>query len=214
VLDNFHLRSDEARWLTRFQGRAMGSSSPMDSVLRAVEFPNFYLHLDAPWKALRAKAGKALVEAGDGIFGFDFVIAGTGYQYDPATRPELQRIASDVALWKDRYQPPPELASQSLGVFPYLGPGYELLEKEPGRAPWLSDVHVFNAAAYLSFGLPVGDNVSLRAGVPRLVSAISRDLYFADQSRPEPTVKSSPTVAAESSFDKYAHAIWRQPSLS
>lgn len=209
--DNFHLQSDEFRWRAKYKSVASGSSSPLDSVLRATAFPGFKLHLNAPWRGLRAQDGKAIVEADDGTFEFDFIIAGTGYQYHPATRPELRRIAGDVALWRDRYQPPPEEASESIGLVPYLGAGYQFLEREPGTAPWLHDIHIFNAAASQSFGRPVGDIPSLRTGVPRLVAAIGHDLFFADQGRPKAPARSA-VGPAGSHFDKYAHAVWRETS--
>ena len=204
--DNFHRRDDDFRWNARWQMNASGSSSPLDSALRAAQLAGFYLHLDAPWIAARELEGKVVVESQDGTFTFDYVIAGTGYQYDPATRAELKRIAPNVALWRDRYEPPLDKQSSSLGLFPYVGSAYELTEKEPGSAPWLRNIHVFNAAASLSFGRPVGDIPSLRAGVPRLVERVVSDLFFDDLARPKPARTAPP---AESHVASYAHAIWR-----
>lgn len=211
--DLFHLQPDDVRWNARLAMYAAGSSSPLDSVLRAVSLPGFHLHLAAPWLDARAEGGRVVVEAGDGRHEFDFVIAGTGYQYDPSTRPELARIAEHVALWQDRYEPPADRQAPALGTFPYVGAGYELLEKVPGTAPWLRDVHVFNAAASLSFGRPVGDIPSLRSGVPRLTERIARDLFAADAARPQPA-DGPATPAPESHADVYAHVVWRAPSLT
>lgn len=205
--DNFHFQSDAVRWKSRWTAANKGSGSPLDTVARAVAFPNFYLHFNAPWKTVREEANRAVVEAGDGVHSFDFLILGTGYQYDPNTRSELQSIAGHIALWRDVYEPPAEMRSESLGAIPYLGPGYELTAKQPDVTPWVANIHLFNAAASQSFGRPVGDIPSLRTGVPRLVAAIAQDLYFSDQRQPRkaPAVP----VATQSFLETYAHAIWR-----
>ncbi len=211
--DNFHFQSDAARWKARWTAGNNGSSSPQDTVLRAVAFDNFYLHFDAPWKAAREEDGKVVVDAGDGTHTFDFVIAGTGYQYDPSTRHELKSVAPQIALWQDVYAPPAELQSEGAGATPYLGVGYELTEKHPGQAPFVPNIHLFNAAAAQSFGRPVGDIPSLRTGVPRLVAAISKDLYFADLARPKRAAKAAVPPAADPFAGQYAHAVWK-PDVS
>ena len=106
---------------------------------------------------------------------------------------------------------PPDRRADSLGSFPYLGPGYQLLEREPGTTPWAGDVHVFNAAASLSFGRPVGDIPSLATGVPRLVRQIVTDLFQADQARPRPTSSPAGAATPESHLDAYAHVVWHAP---
>ncbi|MFF2083758.1 NAD(P)-binding domain-containing protein [Nocardia sp. NPDC058176] len=210
AVENFHLQSDAVRWKSRLAFARKGASSPWDSVSRVLEFPNFALHLDAPWQELRAEDGRVVVRAADGVHTFDFVIAGTGYQYDPATRTELTTLAPEIALWSDIYEPPAEQRSEAQGRAPYLGPGYELTAKTPGRAPWLADIHVFAASAAQSFGRPVGDIPSLGTGVPRLVTAIARDLYFAGVATPGTAAATEP----ESFYDKYSHSIWRSAELA
>jgi cation diffusion facilitator CzcD-associated flavoprotein CzcO len=209
--DNFHLQADDVRWNARYAQYAAGSSSPLDSVLRVANLPGFHLHLDAGWTAARADGGHIVVDAQDGRHIFDFVVGGTGYEYDPATRPELARVAGDIALWRDKYSPPADKVAESLGLFPYVGAGYEFVEKNRGTAPWLKDIHIFNAAASLSFGRPVGDIPSLHGGVPRLVQRIVRDLYLADLARPR---SPATTPEPEDHVDTYAHVIWLAPSLA
>lgn len=230
--DNFHFLSNASRWKARWTASRKGSSTPRDTVLRAVAYPNFHLHLEAPWNALREENGKVVVDAADGTHIFDYVIAGTGYQYDPKTRPELRGIADHIALWRDEYEPPEDLWSESLGLSPYLGVGYELTPKHAGETPWVSNIHMFNAAAMMSFGRPVGDVPSLRTGIPRLVNAIARDLVLADHQRAKPAATAATNGAAADAnghvpaansdapgsnggattdpfFDQYAHAIWK-----
>ncbi|MGW6195783.1 SidA/IucD/PvdA family monooxygenase [Kribbella sp. NPDC055110] len=205
--ENFHRRSDADRWSLKVAAARAGRSCTLESVERAAAFGGFRVHLSAPWHDARVAGGKVHVDAADGSHLFDFVIAGTGYQYDPHTRPELAEIADHVALWADRYQPPSELADESLGSFPYLGDGYELVEKHAGTAAWAGRIHVFSAAAGLSFGIPVGDVQSLATGIPRLVDAIGRDLFLEDQHLPAPATPAPPKP--ESLRAAYDHAIWR-----
>ncbi|GIE88232.1 NAD(P)-binding domain-containing protein [Actinoplanes regularis] len=205
VQDVFHRLPDAERWRRRF---AFAGSTPLDSVQRATAHPNFHIHLAAPWQEATEAGSKVRVRAADGTHRFDFVIAGTGYQHDPRTRPELAAVAGRIALWRDRYQPPAELRSEHLSSFPYVGPGYELTARRPEDAGWLSAIHVFNAGASQSFGLPIGDVPSLRSGVPRLVDAIVRDLVLADLPR------TKPSPAAPASREEYAHAVWKPETVA
>lgn len=178
--DVFHLLSDAERWEQRVTAARQGANVPEGSVTRAAVFDNYHLHVSAAWSSATEQGGRVRVDAADGVRTFDYVIAGTGYQQDPSTRPELATIAPQIALWKDVYTPPEGLENDILAVAPYLGPGYEFTEKQPGSAPWLADIHVFSIGANVSFGRPVGDIPSLRIGVPRLAQAITRDLVLAD----------------------------------
>ncbi|WP_196054812.1 NAD(P)-binding domain-containing protein [Nocardia aurantiaca] len=206
--NNYHRRGDEARWRQRVLAARAGRSVPLESVTRATAFAGFRIHLDAPWLAAKQVGNQVVVDAADGRHTFDFVIAGTGYQYDPHTRAELRGIAGEIALWGDRCRP--DLADSALAQTPYLGKGFQLIEKQPGRAPWIGRIHVFSAAAHLSFGYPIGDTQSLAHHIPRLVDALGRDLYFEDQqSAPAPT----PAAPPASLRHHYRHAIW-SPQLA
>ena len=54
------------------------------------------------------------------------------------------------------------------------------MEKEPGRTPLLSNIHLFNWGSILSQGALAGDIPGLFVGSPRLVQAISHSLFRAD----------------------------------
>lgn len=209
--DNFHRRSDADRWRLKVRAARAGRNCTLASVQRAAVHPGFRVHLAAPWSSLAADESGVIVRAADGIHHYDFVVAGTGYQYDPSTRPELAGIADQIALWRDRYQPPRELSEDSLERWPYLGPGYELTAKEPLRTPWIGRIHVFSAAAAMSFGIPVGDTQSLPTGIPRLVDAVGAGLFAEDAAMPP---KESKPAQAVSFRDAYEHAIWSPASTS
>lgn len=69
--------------------------------------------------------------------------------------PELAAFSDNILLWRDRFSPSADEQDETLSAHPYLGSGHEFLEKAPGRAPYLRNIHVFNPAAFVSFGLPI-----------------------------------------------------------
>jgi cation diffusion facilitator CzcD-associated flavoprotein CzcO len=178
--DNYHQLPDAVRWHQAIRFRRAGSTPTTDAIQRAVKFPNFHLHLNAPWESAAVEDGRILASAAGVPWRFDFAIAGTGYKVDLGMRPELADLAPQVLLWRDRFTPPAGEEDADLGAHPYLGAGHEYLEKTPGAAPFLRDIHVQNPAGFVSFGLPIGDVPSMKRDVPALTARISADLFAAD----------------------------------
>jgi FAD-dependent urate hydroxylase len=178
--DNYGDLPDEVRWHQAIRFRRAGSTAPADAIERVLRFANFHLHLAAPWRSAREEAGRIVAQVNHEEIRCDFAIAGTGYFVDPQARPELAGFAADILLWRDRYQPPPDEADPYLGAHPYLGAGHEYLERTPGSAPFLGDIHIHNPAGFVSFGWPEGDVPSMKRGVPAIAARISRDLFLAD----------------------------------
>jgi len=112
------------------------------------------------------------------VFTADFMILCTGFAVDIAADGLLGDTA--VATWRDRYTPPPALASAHLASFPYLGPRFEFVPRDPGAAPWLEHVHCFNHAASLSLGKVSGDIPKISEGADWLADAIAGKLFVDD----------------------------------
>ena len=205
--DNYPELPDAVRWHQAIRFRRAGSTAPADAIERVLRFPNFRLHLAAPWLVAREESGRIAAEAADGAFRFDFAILGTGYFVDPGARPELADFAGEILLWRDRFVPPADEEDDFLGAHPYLGAGHEYLEKTPGNAPFLSDIHVQNPAGFVSFGVPVGDVPSMKRGLPAVTQRISRDLFFADFAAHARRLTSE--IAPEYPESLYAAAVWR-----
>ena len=149
----------------------------VDSLQRAVAFNGFHIHLNTSLADVAmASSGKISAKAGRKSMRFDHLIAGTGYRIDLAIQPELARIHEHIALWRDRFKPAAGDESEAGAARPYLGAGFEFLPRAATGAQFLRNIHCFNLAAGLSFGIPVGD-VPSTVDQPRLVSAIARDLY-------------------------------------
>jgi cation diffusion facilitator CzcD-associated flavoprotein CzcO len=207
--DNYGALPDSVRWHQAIRFRRAGSTPPPDAISRAVQFPNFHLHLASPWISAKVAGSHLVAGTPQGEFDFDFAIAGTGYAVDLAAQPELQEFAEEILLWRDRFTPPEGEQDETLAAYPYLGSGHEYLEREPGGAPHLKDIHVFNPAAFVTFGLPIGDVPSFKRDIPAVVARISRDLFFADLASHETRINGS--IAEDFAADLYAPAIWRSP---
>jgi cation diffusion facilitator CzcD-associated flavoprotein CzcO len=207
--DNYRHLPDAIRWHQAIRFRRTGSTPTTDAIQRAVAFPNFHLHLAAPWHDAYVGEGQVVAHAADGTFRFDHVIAGTGYFVDPSARPEIAGFADRILLWRDRYVPPTDEQDPFLGSHPYVGEAHEYLEKSPGQAPFLRDIHVHNPAGFVSFGLPIGDVPSMRRDIPLVVARISRDLFLADLDSHQQRMTG--TIAADFPDEAYASAVWKPP---
>jgi len=173
---------DAWRWRFVRQLVVMGQLPPADTYARATAHAAFHLHPCTPWEDVQAVDGDRAVRlvTPRGAFETDFLILGTGFTTDLSLRPELAHLHGDIALWRDRYQPPPEEAHEDLGRHPYLGPSFELVEKVAGQAPWLSGIfnYTFGCLPSLGFG---GASISgLKYSLPRLVAGLTRQLYADD----------------------------------
>ncbi|CAN5778397.1 FAD-dependent urate hydroxylase HpyO [soil metagenome] len=206
VANNFFDLPDEKRWrLARFL-RARSPGPMTETVLRATAFSNFHIHLATEVKAAAVENGRIALRLDDELRHVDFVILGTGYTIDPALRPELADVADEIATWGDR--PATAGAPRTPALrYPYLGDGYQFTERHPGAAPWLADIHCFNYSAITSYGRHVGDVSSLATGIPRLVAAVSRDLFLADFDAHHERITGASGV--ELTGEEYAHAVWR-----
>ncbi|MEN3350162.1 MAG: FAD-dependent urate hydroxylase [Bradyrhizobium sp.] len=207
--DNYGALPDAVRWQQAIRFRRAGSTPPPDAISRAVAYPNFHLHLGAPWSAARVRGTRAVAVTPQGEFAFDFAIVATGYAVDLGAQAELRDFAGEIQLWRDRFTPPEGESDETLAAYPYLGAGHEYLEKLPGRAPHLKDIHVFNPAAFVSYGLPVGDVPSFKRDIPAIVARISRDLFLADLASHEARINGE--IAEDFAPELYTPAIWRPP---
>ena len=178
--DNYYQLPDADKWHQAIRYFRFGSTPTTDAIERTVKYPNFHLHLSAPWSNAAKRGDKIETTINGATYRMDFVIAGTGYSPDLASRPELADFAGQILLWRDRYTPSRDEQDEMLGCYPYLGAGHELLEKTQGASPLLAHIHVQNPAGFLSFGLPIGDVPSMKRDIPVIVGRISADLFRDD----------------------------------
>jgi cation diffusion facilitator CzcD-associated flavoprotein CzcO len=180
-----HLSDLDDAWRWRFMRHilAMREGFPQETWDRCAVHENFHLRTASPWTGARIADGAVVVETPAGPHTTDFLICGTGVEMDFALRPELSRIAENIARWSDRYTPPAEEADDRLARFPYLAPDFSLLPRQPGLTDWMRDIHMFNIASTMSFG-PSGASINaMTTAVPKLVSGITRGLFIDDVER-------------------------------
>lgn len=164
------------RWLEEIQGPV-----PHETVLRTIAQQNFHIHFETPVRTVRRRADGVMVVTADGReLPFDFAIIGTGFNIDPGLVAELGPLADHIRCWGDCYQPPAGLESPGLAKFPFLGPGFELLEREPGTAPELGLIHLFNYGAHATQGAIASDVPGVNIGAERLSDAIVKALFCED----------------------------------
>ena len=170
---------DRIRWNVARHFDGEDQPPPRHTYERARAEPRLRIHGESPWRKVAWSGNEIEVATDRTRFAFDFVICATGVRYGLEQRPELAGIADLIALWEDRFTPPSEEACPELGRLPYLGRHFELLEKRPGTAPWLSHIYAFNFSGFVSMG-PTATSITggHRYGVPRLVRGITKSLFL------------------------------------
>jgi cation diffusion facilitator CzcD-associated flavoprotein CzcO len=171
---------DDWRWKIYTYMLAAGSPPPHESVLRGQKLPGFSFRFSEPWLDVIVEDDGVTVKTAKGVERFDVVLLGTGFDVDLERCAEIAALVPNVKLWADVRTREEAEANAEAARYPYLGPGFELLEKVPGETPRLGDIHLFNWGSILSQGALAGDIPGLHVGANRLVQAISHDLFRQD----------------------------------
>jgi FAD-dependent urate hydroxylase len=180
-----HLSEMDDMWRWRFMRHILSlrEGFPQETYDRCAVHAAFQLRSGAPWTAARQIGDAVVVETATGSHIADYLICGTGVEIDFSRRPELSRLAGNIARWSDRYAPPTEESDDRLARFPYLAADYSLLPLQPGQTDWMADIHMFNIASTMSFG-PSGSSINaMTTAVPKLVSGLTRGLFKGDLER-------------------------------
>ena len=197
-LDHGHELSDTTKWaLSRFMS-GLSQSPAEHHFLKAFDFPNFRMHLGAPWEGASIEDGDIVIDTPKGSFRFDHVFAATGVNVDMSQRPELAKIAAKAALWKHRFVPPADDPSPRRLEFPYLNASYQFTEREPGAAAGIERIFAYNALASMSMGGMSAVSISShKFGAPRLVSGITGYLFAEQEDAIIPTLMNYRTPGIE-----------------
>jgi cation diffusion facilitator CzcD-associated flavoprotein CzcO len=177
-----------------------------DTFQRAAAYPGFALHVGTPWLKVAERCDGVVLTTPKGELEYDFLVLSTGTKTDAALRPELAEVCEDIALWKDRFVPPAGVANPLIDSHPYLGSGFEFQGRTPEGADRLYGLFAFNYSALPSLGLSAAALSGTRAALPRLVKAITGQLFDDDREaildgfftfdEPEFTSVWSPTTTA------------------
>jgi cation diffusion facilitator CzcD-associated flavoprotein CzcO len=180
-----HLADLDDAWRWRFMRYILNlrEGFPQETYDRCAVHAAFQLRSRAPWTAARQFGDAVVIETPGGSHTADHLICGTGVAMEFSLRPELSRLAGNIAQWSDRYAPPSEECDVRLARFPYLAADYSLLPRQTGLTDWMSDIHMFNIASTMSFG-PSGSSINaMTTAVPQLVSGLTRGLFKGDLQR-------------------------------
>ena len=150
----FYKLSDEWKYRIIHYAESFGTPPPEEALERVLSNPRFHLNPGFDISTITT-------------FPCDFIILATGFQLDVTNVPELNHFASAIKIWEQK-------------GFPYLGPHYQFLEKEPGNAPFLKHLYCFNYGALLSHGLTSSSIDGISTGALRLTEGIAAD-FFAEQ---------------------------------
>jgi cation diffusion facilitator CzcD-associated flavoprotein CzcO len=181
MLGHFAELTDLERWrFMRYVLEERPVPPTQDSFWRCRRFANFVWHPNSAWHSVHDSGGVVRVKTEAGPFTFDFIIFATGVETSLSARSELTSIAPQIALWRDRFTPPPGEESELLARHPYLGTAFEFMERELGTAPFLARLHNFTFGAMPSLGLTGAAIPGIRYGVRRLVNGLARDLFKED----------------------------------
>ena len=179
-LQHFGDLDDARRWTIMNHFTSFTPPPPEETYARTAKHANFRMHVSSPLRGISVEDGKARIDTPHESFRFDFVIAATGFIVDVHRVPEFTAIADDIALWRDRYTPPPGEANEDLSRHPFLGPNFQMTPKDPARAPWVSNIHEYGIASISSLGPICTGLHGMTFGVERVVRGITRDLFVAD----------------------------------
>lgn len=172
--------ADKWRWIQAIF--TFGQPPTQDGVDRCAAFPNFTVHAGATWTAARPAEGGVEVTCSDGtVETFDHLFIGCGFSPDMSGRPELAALDGLFKTWRDVYTPPADQPDPWLLGFPYLNRDLSFIEKEPGSAPYLKNVHCFNYGATVTNAHSGGSLSGIRYGIEPMIHGITYDLWRDDE---------------------------------
>ncbi len=170
---------DATRWRIYTYIFAEAVPPPHESVLRCDRHAGFALHFAEAWLDVVPSTDGVTVVTAKARHSFDAVILATGFSVDLPRRPELAHLYDKISLWADHVTPQEAELHPEAAQFPYLGPGFELIERTPGSLPGLSHICCFNAGSTMSHAALAGDIPGLLFGANRLSCAIASSLFVA-----------------------------------
>lgn len=173
----FESLPDDAKIQMFSTGIENGAVPPFESLMRVNNYSNIQLLQLFEIEKVHVESDKVVIHSNQGVFTFDYLILGTGFQIDGQYEPELHKIFPYIKLWKDEIT---NIKPKTLGNFPYLGPHFQFLEKNKGNASYLKHIYCYNFGATLSHGLVSSDIPNISAGASRLAKGIVKDFFTED----------------------------------
>ena len=176
----YHSMSDESKLgFARLEfSRAVPPTA--HSLDRCRVHENYTLALGVSFTGATRSGNAIVLQAGDDTYEFDFVIAGTGFVVDLSRIDWLSEIAGEIRTWGDVYELGDHPTDRVIAAHPYLGTGMRCLPRTPESPAAVADLHLFNLAAHVSYGISCIGLNGLPWAVSTVVDAICADLVAAD----------------------------------
>lgn len=171
---------DAQRWAFTTYITGEGTPPPHESLLRCMRHSGFAVRFGEGWTGVREEADGVVIETPRGLHRVDAAIIATGFDIDLVQRHELAAFREDILTWAERVDSATAAANPEAARFPYLGDGFQMVERVRGAQPLLAQLHVFNWGVTMSHGALAGDIPGLGIGATRLAQGIVRDLFVAD----------------------------------
>lgn len=175
-LKHFHDLDDLTRWRTNRFFEVHDQPPTQNGWDRAMSFPQFNVHAASPWLEVQDDGRCVHVRTPQARFEFDHVVCATGAVVDYEARAELRALGPLVRRWRHVFTPPAQEQSDTLGEYPYLGPGFEYQPLDPQRDAWVRRVKAFNFSSVVSMGPHTTSASGHKHAIPRLVSGITAAL--------------------------------------
>lgn len=169
---------DAAKWEISKYMSGLSQAPAEHHFHKACSYENFNIHLGSPWEKLSWTGSEIVIKMPGREWRCDHVFAATGVTVDMSKRPELVRLHSMAALWRDRFVPTDGDVNSPRLNFPYLDGHYRFTPREPGTAAGIERIFAFNALAGMSMGgLSAVSIGAFRFGTRKLVDALIERLF-------------------------------------
>lgn len=178
-LRHFPDLDDARKWQFMQRIFRMNQPPPQDTYNRCAIWKSFEIHYESPFSGLRERDNKVEITTPKGRFEADFLIVGTGMAVDFTARPELRRMAGEIATWADRYAPADSAEDYGLGRYPYLGDAFQFRGLSETSDAVLARHYCYTFSAMVSQGCAAGIS-ALKFGAERVVRGITRQLFTED----------------------------------
>lgn len=186
---SYHRLTDEQKWSIMIFATEHGVPPPVEALKRLKDAQNVFLHSKVQVQSAQSSAKGLILNTAEEALCFDYLIVGTGFDFDVSRCQELSALQDQILLWSDKLDPGMCEECPKLGRAPYLGPCFEFCEKIPGTAPYLKKIHCFNHGALLSHSQVSGDIDGISIGAARLAEGLAVEFfqdnlpYFDEQMR-------------------------------
>lgn len=177
-----HLKDkDKLKFISRMH--EMGQPPVPERVVEVFKLTNFKIKYSSPWEDAQQVGDKIVITTASGdTEEFDYLIIGTGWIADLGLRIELKNLIHDIALWKNKYTFDNDKNSRSLGMFPYLGKGFQFTPTDNSKAFYLNSLFNFTGGGLLSNGFCAGTGLTgIKYSVKIFIDEIVKQFFLEDK---------------------------------